>query len=370
MSNKRKSRPANQRPAGAPSKPKASPAPSGPTPKPGPAEAARPARSYGLWIALGAAVVVGVVIIGGVFLLTRPAPGSADNPAAKNPAYQIGGVSYCKKQPRFVQDLHLGTNYAAAFSTSERGIKGLALLIQPTNQSGETRTYQNPSWTMAGSLAPIQYGKDGNLFVAPAPSINVLDNQPDQQNQIYRVDSATGVMARFMDLPRAGPSTPENPFGVLGLGYDCDTDKLYVTSVAGSSRDQEIGRIYQIDPAKGIVESQLDKIDALGMTIFNGAKGKRLYYGLARWPEIWSVALDDKGHFQGQPRFEFSLANLGPRGSDKARSIEFVRDTQMVVHGIEFSFNLIAPTEKQETIYNFKYDQTADKWTLIPGPNT
>jgi hypothetical protein len=34
----------------------------------------------------------------------------------------------------------------------------------------------------------------------------------------------------------------------------------------------------------------------------------------------------------------------------------------MIVAGIEFSVNLIAPTEKQETIYRFIYDSKAQKW--------
>lgn len=364
MSNKRKSRPANQRSPGTPSKPE----PAAPPARRSQAAQVQTSRLPAAWIWLaGGTLIIVALLAGGYFLFLRPAPSNKQAASNNGQPLPIGGMDYCKEVPKFVQDLHLGNNFSAAFSTSERGVKGLALVIQPTgaNQGGQNRTFQNPSWTMAGSLAPIQYGKGGNFFVSPAPSINVLDNPSDQQNQVYRVDSATGVMSRYLDLPRAGPPNPENPFGVLGLGYDCDNDQLYVSSVAGSSRDQEIGRIYQVDTVKNVVVSQLDKVDALGLTIFNGSKGKRIYYGLARWPEIWSVALDDAGHFQGQPRLEISLATLGPRGSDKARTIEFLRGTQMVVHGIEFSFNLIAPTEKQETIYNFKYDSTTDKWSLI-----
>lgn len=366
MSKKNKSRPAGPRSPEPSSKPDPALPISSTTPRP--AQSA-PVRSSGppvwTWFVTGA-LLIAALAVGGYFLFFRSAP--SNNQAGNNgQAAQIGGVNYCKEVPKFVQNFKLGNNYSSVFSTSERGVKGLALVIQPTaaNQGGQTRTFQDPSWTMAGALAPIQYGKSGNFFVSPAPSINVSDNPPDQQNQVYRVDSATGVMSRYLDLPRAGPPSPENPFGVLGMAYDCDTDQLYVSSVAGSSRDQEIGRIYRIDTVKNAVVSQFDKVDALGLTIFNGAKGKRLYYGLARWPEIWSVALDATGNFQGQPRLEISLANLGPRGSDKARAIEFLRGTQMIVHGIEFSFNLIAPTEKQETAYTFKYDPTTDKWAFV-----
>lgn len=316
-------------------------------------------RRTGLWL-LGLVAVLGVLAGGSFVVLNNFAP-SSKQPTKTAQLFQPGSVSYCSQTPQFVRNLHVGSNIA--FSTSERGTRGLALLSQST-PGGTQKLYQDPSWATAGNLGPIQYGKDGTLFVAPVPSINVLYNPPDEQNQIYRVDSLTGTMSRFATLPRAGPPSQENPFGVLGLGYDCDLNKLYVSSVAGSTIKQEMGRIYEVDADKGAVEAQLDNIDVLGLAVFNGAKGKRLYYGLARWPEIWSVALDDKGSFQGPPRQELSLANLGPRGSDKAREIDFVRDNQMAVHGIEFSFNLIAPTEKQETVYNFDYDKTNDKWTL------
>lgn len=36
----------------------------------------------------------------------------------------------------------------------------------------------------------------------------------------------------------------------------------------------------------------------------------------------------------------------------------------MTVHGVEFYFNLTAPTEKQETVYQFKYNGAQKKWQL------
>ena len=125
-------------------------------------------------------------------------------------------------------------------------------------------------------------------------------------------------------------------------------------------------RLYQVDGSKATVTSEFDNVDPLGLAVFNGSKGKRLYYGLARLPQIWSIALDAQGKFQGSPRMDISLAGLGPRGSDKVRLIRFGLNNQMEVHGIEFSFNLIAPTEKQETIYYFNYNSDTDSWTQAP----
>ena len=315
-------------------------------------------------IVTGLVVVILGLVLGGLWLTNSKTEVKPSTTVKVNPPKPVGNVD-CEEIPKFVQDLNMSQR--SAFSTSERGVKGLVLVQQSATTNGPNQIYQKPSWTSAGNLAPLQFGKGGTLFVAPAPSINVLDNPVNQQNQVYRVDNNTGEMARFVALPQAAPANPENPFGVLGLGYDCETDKLYVASVAGSSRDHEVGRLYEVDATKATVLSQSDNLDVLGLAVFNSAKGKRLYYGLARWPEVWSIALDANGSFQGQPRLEVSLANLGSRGSDKARKIEFTTSNQMVVHGIEFSFNLIAPTEKQETNYSFNYDATADKWTLQPN---
>ena len=67
----------------------------------------------------------------------------------------------------------------------------------------------------------------------------------------------------------------------------------------------EVGRIFEIDPATTKIESELDNIDAFGSIVFNTAKGKRLYFGMARTSEVRSVLLDDNGHFVGEPRPEF-----------------------------------------------------------------
>ena len=280
-------------------------------------------------------------------------PGATDRP--------IGGVYGCRGLPAFVAKQ--GFSAQAALSTSERQLVGLAVV--ESAGPGPPRVYQHPSWTQAGTLAPIQLDRAGNVFVVPAPQINVLRNPPAEQNAIYRVDGRSGEMQRFLDLPAAAAPPDVNPFGALGLAFDCDTDTLYVTSVAGSDRAREIGRIFHVDSRAAKVLSRLDNVDAIGVGVFNGVHGKRLYYGLARLPEVWSVALDDRGEFAGTPRLELSLESLGPRGDDKARRIRF-DGAEMRIHGIEFNFNLIAPTEKQETVYRFRYDPTTDGWMRAP----
>ena len=142
------------------------------------------------------------------------------------------------------------------------------------------------------------------------------------QTTLFKVDTNTGVMTSLIKLPGA-TSITENPFGLMGLAYDCDTNSVYATSVAGSTSADEVGRIYRIDANTAQVSGQLDNVDAMGIGVFNGAFGKRLYFGKARTPDVYSVALTDAGTFTGEPRFEFAL-NVVPNGQgDQARRIQF-----------------------------------------------
>lgn len=296
------------------------------------------------------AVIILALSVGGYFLLKQ-------NPS-KPASFKTGPVNGCQRVPQFVRSLGFGN--AAAFSTSDRKIPGLILV------EGE-RKYQHPSWKSAGSLAPITRNGTGDTFVGPAPWIDVLENKTEEQNRVYRVDGQTQEMKMFVDLPRIGDITSQNPYGILGMTFDCDTSSLYVSSAAGSTRDTVNGRIFQVDTA-GKVVSTLDKTDAMGVGVFNTPKGKRLYFGLTRVSEIWSIALDPSGSFVSEPKKEISLDGLGPRGDDKARRINFTPQNEMIAFGIEFGFNLIAPTEKQETIYTFRYDTSKDVWNFVPQP--
>jgi hypothetical protein len=322
----------------------------------------------GLWLALAGAAVL--LLLGGViWLLNRPTPPATSSaiasPQVAGTPRVAGGTTRCQRNPEFVRTFGFDPQ-RAALSTNERRYQGLVLLeVGPngdTSQKG--RHFQAPSWRDAGHLGPITRDGKGNLFAAPVPVISVLDNHPERQNDLWRAESVTGVLTRFVSLPPGAPWDQNNPYGILGLTLDCDTNSLYVSSVYGSNRDRQVGRIFQIDADSGVVRSTLDGIDAIGLGVYNTPGGKRLYFGSARKPEVMRVALDDSGRFLGEATRALSLEDLGPRGDDKARRISFLQNNDMQINGVEFGFNLIAPTEKQETIYRFRYDPASDTWVL------
>jgi hypothetical protein len=230
--------------------------------------------------------------------------------------------------------------------------------------------YRHPSWDDAGHLGPIVIDWDGNAYTIPTPRISLIENPLDQQNRVLRVDAATGVLSEFLRLPTAAPSFQSNPYGALGLALDCETRSLYVSSVAGSDREHERGRIYRIDLSgpQPKITSQIDGVDAIGLGVFKGVRARRLYFGGLRASDVRSVVLDDTGDFYGDARVEAPLVGVYGDGEDKARRITFT-NTEMQIRGIEFSFNLVASREKTETRYTFAYDPAQDAWRFVSaGP--
>ncbi len=312
------------------------------------------------------AVVAPLLLLGGLafWLLSRPnAPASMTPAATAAFAGKVGSVDACRVQPPFTQKLGFGRN--TMLSTAERTMKGL-VLVEPAQDGGAPRTYQHPSWTMGGYLGPNTFDAKGNLFVAPSPRVSLNENPPEKQNTIYKVDGETGEMTAWITLPVAAPISLNNPYGVMGLAYDCETNSVYATSVAGSTRNQMLGRVFQIDAGSGKIVSQLDNLDGIGVSVFNTSQGKRLFIGSARTQDVLSVALAPQGAFAGVPLVEFSLEGLGPDGNDKARKISFDKADYMLVSGTKFNYNLAPPAAQVRPMtYRFGYDAGTSRWTFV-----
>jgi hypothetical protein len=272
----------------------------------------------------------------------------------------------CKKQPPFIKSLGFDPN-RSAFSTSERRKPGLILM--QFNQQGDTsnggkKIYQHPTWQKAGNLGPMQIDPSGNIFLAPVPTVNMVSNPIEKQNTLYKVDAGSGEMKEFVSLPVPENISATNPFGILGLAYLCESNTLYVSSVMGSDRKNEKGIIYAVDAVTGKIIDKITGIDALGMGVSYISGQRRLYFGSARTPDVFSVKLKEDGNFKGKPQFEFTLDSLGLGGDDKVRRIKFDQTGKMQIYSVEFNFNLYAPTEKKENFLKFIYNEETKKWNF------
>lgn len=274
--------------------------------------------------------------------------------AAPPPLTLLGPVNRCRGAMPFLRAQGFGNG--ASFSTSERVQRGLVALER---QPGGLRRWQHPSWTAAGPMAAIALGRDGAVFVIPAPHVSLTATLAGQQNRVWRVDPDSGEMRVAAELPVPTPVRARNPFGTLGLAYDCDSHQLYVSSVAGSTPSEERGSLFQLallPDGRAELRSRLDGIDAFGVTVAATSRGKRLIFGRARTGELEWVALDAAGGFAGKPERIGSLAGLGPDGRDKPRRID-VSPEGIKVHGAHFEFNLQQPPAGRAAYhYLFRFD--------------
>lgn len=269
----------------------------------------------------------------------------------------------CKGSPVFVKRVAGFTVAKSYFSTSEIRKMGLVLVENlGTEEKSSLRYYQHPSWKNAGWLSPIQLDQAGNVYTAPAPFINVLNNPQQKQNTIYKVDAATGEMSEFFQIPLPDSLSNNNPYGVLGLLYFCEGNILYASTIAGSDRHVIRGGIYAIDLKNKKIIDHLSQLDAIGMGISYVTGERKLYFGTGRSSEIFSVSINENGKFIGKPELAFTLEGLGPRGDDKVRRIRADENGNLLVYGIEFNYNLIAAREKPETQYQFVYNPDQQKW--------
>jgi hypothetical protein len=331
--------------------------------------AAPPPAALPWWRTWPVLLVVLVVLLGiGLLAFAVRGTGSSAGDATPVPTRSTNsGVTECQALPAFTD--RLGYTERLAISTSERMFVGLVIFdgrVDLNAPMEERDVHQEPSWDDAGTLGPFVRDRSGNIFAAPVPRTAVGDIPAGSQNTIYRVDSVSGVLEPFVTLPNAPAASGENPFGILGLTYDCDTDALYASTVAGSTSATEAGMIVRVDLASKAVTEQVVGVDAIGLGIFENTGGKRLYFGLARDALVSSVALDERGDATGDIRDELSVADVGAGlGSPRVRRISF-GPRAMTLYVVPFAFNLRAVSEQQQVVLRYTYNEPDDSWVLRP----
>lgn len=308
-------------------------------------------RPAWLWWAVGGGLllVLGLIIAAVMFRSSASIP---------SPVIAMGQVAGCRAVPRFASAQGF---QSVTFNSDDLYVTGLKMV----DGSNPQNVYKHPSWASAGFLGPVMADGQGNIYTVPVPRISLIDNPLQQQNRIYRVDTNTAEMKLFVELPAAAPPGPQNAYGALGLGLDCETNSLYVSSVAGSTADKELGRIFRIDLSSGKIVAQLDGIDAMGLGVFKTGREKRLYFGSTRVSEIRSIGLDTQGNFVGSQRVEFPISAPGASGSDKARRITFTDAGEMQIAGRQFDYNLVANTRQPRLQYVFRYQPATQSWSFV-----
>ncbi len=276
-------------------------------------------------------------------------------------------LGQCAGMPKFVKDWGFNEG-RIALSTSERHLKGLVLveLDQGDLRSARrVKEFQHPSWSSEGFLSTVIRDRDGHIYVAPKPNVSMLYTNKENLNTVFKIDSKTGEMQKFTSIPSKYETNIENTYGVLGLHFSCDANKILVSSLLGSDSKNERGTIYSIDPSSAEKKLIIKGVDAIGLYLLRGSNGSlRLIFASARGSFIFEQKLDDKLNPIGSPNLIINLEGLGPRGDDKVRKISF-RNNQMVLTGTSFNYNLSVPHSSVETNYVFSWIPDQKSWKLV-----
>lgn len=293
-----------------------------------------------------------------IFFMVMPALVKAER-------YKTGDVYDCARIPAFVSKL--GMQQPVAIDTSLTQYPGLVL----RELRGQQRLFQHSGWKITGQVGSTVRDAQGNIYLIPVPIVSLATNPLERRNIVYKVDSQTGVMTEFVELPIPIELSQGNPFGTMGITLDCQTASLYVSSVAGSSPAKINGTIYRIDLANGKIADSYSGVDAIGIAVFNLPNEKRLYFGDARSSSLFSVKLKSTGDFiiGSKPRHELSLLTVKNGDSTQIRKIHFPRTNQgnhiMSLEETEFSYRLIAELHARQKKYNFELQEKTQEWKFL-----
>jgi hypothetical protein len=261
-------------------------------------------------------------------------------------------LAQCGAVPPFIKERGMR---APVFSSLDRIRMGL--VVQEKLANGELGpSVQLESWSKYGKLGPFVVTEDGTIFIVPVPSVNTLHNPYEAQNTVLAVNPRTGVLAPFFSLPVERNPSQKNPFGLVGMSYDCEKRILYLATVSGSDITTERGKIVAYDIIRKEIISEYTGIDALGVVVLSIAEQRALLFGSARSSEIKQLRLDSRGRFEKD-----SLKTIGRLDTTdelRARKFKVVSPQRLQISTTEFFYNLVALSEFKQPVMDFNVNSS------------
>jgi hypothetical protein len=254
------------------------------------------------------------------------------------------------------------------FSTAEKELNGLYL--QQINSKGElVNRFKEDSWKIGGTLGSFTFDKNKNLYLVPTPIIYIGNNPKQERQSIFKVDSETGVMTKWMDIevPEEIKKVDDNSYlyntyGNIGITGDCKTNKLYVSSVQGSDKDKMRGRVYEVDINTMRSEAIITDMDCYGIyKVEDSSRGTYLLFGNTRES---SMGLYDFGSKKIKNQ-ELVINNPNVLKADyRVKKIRLKGDT-FEIGLYPFDYTLATSGENLNAKLNYQYKD--GKWAMVNG---
>ena len=259
----------------------------------------------------------------------------------------------CATSPVFLSKLKI---QRPIIDLSQERFKGLAF-IYGRNLS---KVLHPKAWERFEHFSTYALDDIGNMYLAPMPFISVKPTTFNLQKNIYKLDTMTGKLSIWMHLDDVNPS-PNNPYGIISLVYDCDDKTLWVSAIDETDYGTQKGVIYHINPKSKKILQRIEGKDALTLQILKTDKGKYLLAGSARESLLYAYNIDN-AILSSNPKKLFDL----PISGEFIRKIKIIGKNHIELQVIPFSYTLIAQSVKKDrSYYDAIWDKEINKWSLV-----
>ena len=265
---------------------------------------------------------------------------------------EFNKVRSCARIPTFLYSMGIKR---PIIDLSQMHYKGIAFYYGPKF----TKVLHKKEWERYDALGTYTIDRLGNIYLTPNPFISIRPSTFNLQKAIYKMDSKSGKLTRWMEIDDVKPNH-NNPYGLISVIYDCDTDTLIASSIDESNYKAQKGVIYQINPKNQDIVNRVEGFDALTINILHTNGSKYLIAGSARDNSVYAFTF--KGSkLISTPHKLFELPN--PRL--RVRKIKVIGKNSLKLEAIKFNYSLVAETnKKQRFAYIATYNPTDSTWQI------
>jgi len=255
----------------------------------------------------------------------------------------------CSRMPQFIYRAGVKR---PTIDLSQQHYKGLSFYVDGN------RVMHKKEWERFDALGTYAIDSSGNIFLTPNPYISIKPTTFNLQKGIYKLDSVTGELSRWMSIDEVSSSST-NPYGLISIVYDCKDATLWVSAIDKTDYKGAKGRIYHINPKSKEILDKIDGFDALTIYILKVKTKRYLLAGSALDNGLYAYNLDSNN------RKPFKLFDL-PNPNLHIRKVKVIGKNSLKIDAIKFNYSLVAETNKKIRFeYIATYNPDSGEWSLV-----
>ena len=304
-------------------------------------------------------LAVVIVLVGAGYFVLKDNTAQDSNANVDNfKLEEFGKIRSCSRMPSFLYRIGIKR---PVIDLTQLHYKGIAFYYG----AKFNRVLHKKEWERYDALGTYTIDNYGNIYLTPNPFISIKDTTFNLQKAIYKMDSKSGQLTRWMEIDDIKPNSA-NPYGLISIVYDCDNKTLVASSIDESNYKSQKGVIYQIDPKNKDVINRVEGFDALTVNLLHSKNHKYLIAGNARDNGVYAFEYNN-GKLDTKAHKLFELPN--PRL--RVRKIKIIDKNRLKIESIKFNYSLVAETNKKQRYeYIATYNPTNSTWSIASKKST